>query len=114
MTDQISRSVKKSSHTGIAEVQGVPSRGSPGPPFATRQNTKLSVSCAIVPLSWKFAGSGLKPGAKCPWPSRWAPYHEKTKWQEMEYHSARSAMRVRVGRREILQDNVRVIGLTRH
>src|SRR2546430_9605922 len=66
ITDQISRSVRKSSHFGIAEFHGVPSRGSPGPPLATRQNTKLSVSCAMVPLSWKLAGSGLKPDAKCP------------------------------------------------
>src|SRR6266852_3553426 len=80
ITDQISRSVRKSSHTGIAEFHGVPSRGSPSPPFATRQNTKLSVSWAIVPLSWKFAGSGLNPTAKCPWPSRWSPWHGRQFW----------------------------------
>src|SRR6266853_104515 len=80
ITDQISRSVRKSSHTGIAEFHGAPSRGSPGPPFATRQNTKLSVSWAIVPLSWKFAGSGLNPTAKCPCPSRWSPWHGRQFW----------------------------------
>jgi hypothetical protein len=41
MTDQISSSVRKSSQTGIAECQGVPSTGRPGPPLATRQKTKL-------------------------------------------------------------------------
>ena len=51
MTDQISSSVKKSSQTGMAEFHGAPSLGSPGPPLAIRQKTKLSVSWAIVPTS---------------------------------------------------------------
>jgi len=46
---------------GIAEFHGVPSFGRPGPPLAMRQNTKLSVSCAMVPLSVKSAGAGLNP-----------------------------------------------------
>ena len=44
MTAQISAAVGKSSHTGIAEFHGVPSGGGPGPPFAIRQNKKLSWS----------------------------------------------------------------------
>ena len=60
---EISSAVSMSSQTGIAEFHGAPSFGSPGPPFAMRQNTKLSVSCGIVPL-WLYAsGAGVKPCA---------------------------------------------------
>ena len=73
VTAQISSSERKASHAGIAEFHGVPSFGSPGPPFAMRQNTKLSVSCAMVPLSVKSAGAGLNPCAKWPAPFRRSP-----------------------------------------
>ena len=57
MTDQISSSVRKSSHAGMAEFQGPPSLGSPGPPFAIRQNTKGSTSCAMVSILDPAAGA---------------------------------------------------------
>ena len=80
MTAQISSSVRMSSHTGIALFQGAPSLGRPGPPLAIRQNTKLSVSCGIVPESLKGSGAGVKPCAKWPRPSSPSPWQGRQFW----------------------------------
>src|SRR5207245_9022267 len=70
-------------HGGMTEAHGKPSRGSPIPPFDTRQNTKVSWSCAIVPASVKFAGIGLKAKANMPRPFRLSPWQKWQFWKKI-------------------------------
>ena len=62
------------SHGGIADDHGVASLGSPGPPLATLQKRKDSLSMAIVPGSIKLAGVGLKTCENMPRPFNWSPW----------------------------------------
>ena len=75
ITCHTSFSERYSCQAGMAEFQGVPSLGKPGPPVEIRQNRKASSSWAMVPTSWKFIGRGLvNPSAKRPVPSSRSPW----------------------------------------
>src|SRR5207249_9085229 len=83
MTFQISSIVRCCSHGGMTEAHGKASRGRPIPPFETRQNTKVSWSCAMVPASVKFAGIGLKAKANMPRPFRLSPWQKWQFWKKI-------------------------------
>ena len=73
-------SVFRNFSTTAWRAHGPPSSGSPGPPFDTRQNRNVSRSIAIVPLSVKLVGIGLRPWMNMPSPRMSSPWQKTQFW----------------------------------
>jgi hypothetical protein len=74
ITSHISSSFRNFSQAGMAESQGAPSWGSPGPPLEIRHSRKVSRSMGIVPESRKLVGIGFNPCTNMPSPDMLSPW----------------------------------------